>query len=81
MKYMSIANRVRIRNQDGGAGAGATHERAPANEGGIVADHRPEYRGRSRTCPDATAGIFGRSHRLKLLRQLALLHQRGERVL
>jgi len=42
--------------------------REPANEGGIVADNSHQYRGRSRTCFDATARILGRSHRFKLLR-------------
>jgi hypothetical protein len=52
------------------AGAGATHERDPASEGGIVADHRHEYRGRSRTCFNAAARILGRRHRLKVLIRL-----------
>ncbi len=41
-----------------------------------MADHRHEYCGRSRTWSDAMTGIFGRSHRLKVMISLDVARRR-----
>lgn len=43
-----------------------------------MADHCHEYKGRSRTCPNATDGTAGRSHRLKLLKKEIVAGRRGQ---
>ena len=69
-EFVYDENRIRNRNETRGAGAGATHERALASEGGIVADRRHEYRGRSRTCTDALSARLARKNELKRLKRL-----------